>query len=271
MSARYCAGCGARMPEGGHFCTGCGRSAAGGKLLQETTPASQTSVQPTTMSPPAPPDAPPQPGPPTIEAPPPQQTGGGRLFKGLLGGLGLVCVLAVGVVLYTFLYPDPGQTYCCGEPEPVDHGSAVPNPPPEQGPIGEAGLEGLVRQGGGDFELLQVEKDPESVSRWGATEALKMFYRTPEGGQLGHFLTSYSSPEEAERARQEVVEWMVSDLGYKVAEDIPFENTQGELYGTGVRLRQGEEEVWQWTNGALLCSVAGSPDSTVDFMNTSEY
>jgi hypothetical protein len=276
---RYCPNCGAEVPQGATFCSNCGRHLsqdASQQTQQQTTgpdPTAQTVAPTQTQQQPV--FTPPQ-------APPPGGGGGrrGLLLGGLAvaGVLGFIMLLVVGALIYFFATrpastQPPPQPEGGGEEQPeggegqpiVEDGEGQPPPP-------SGSLDDLIQEQVGDFTLQQIDTLPEAIDA-GATDARQMVYASPDGVQVSHNLSAWSSPDVANQNLQGFVESWVNE-GFEVAEEFSVTSDDQQV-GSGVAL-VGEIEGTQyelifWTNDVLFAEVYAPSGYGVDFLNNVPY
>ena len=226
--------------------------------------------------------------PPTLPPMPPSGGGGSRmgLFVGgcaVAAVLGIIAILAVGAFLFFFLsrpvapepepqpQPTPEPTQLQPTPEPTQ---SEPTPEPQPEPqSGGGSLDELVQEQVGNFTLQQIEEIPEAISA-GATDARTMVYASPDGVQISHDLTAWTSADVANQQIQAIGEGLTSE-GFQQAEEFPVNNEEGQQIGTGV-LYVGEVEgttieAILWSDDVLFCSVFAPEGYSVDFYNNLPY
>jgi hypothetical protein len=226
--------------------------------------------------------------PPTLPPMPPSGGGGSR--TGLLVGgcavaavLGILAILAVGAFLFFFLsrpvapepepqpQPQPEPTQVQPTPEPTQP-EPTPEPEPEP-PSGEGSLDELIQQEVGDFTLQQIEEIPEAIGA-GATDARTMVYASPDGVQISHDLTAWTSADVANQQIQAIGEGLTSE-GFQQVEEFPVTNQEGQQIGTGV-VYTGEVEgttieAILWSDDVLFCTIFAPEGYSVDFYNNLPY
>lgn len=274
----HCPNCGAEVAEGAAFCANCGKplsreTSRQEETRQEAAPAAQPSTA-TQQAVFTPPQATPSGGPAT----------GGKSRRGLYLGcgvaavLGALAILVVGAGLFFFAFssgpqPQPEPTpepspEPAPEPEPSPEPAPEPEPSPEPAPS-SGSLEDLVQDQVGDFALQDIQEDP-AVLEAGATQGLVMLYAAPDGTEIIHNLAAFSSPEDANRILQGMVDYLVQEQGFQKLEEIPLEDDQGNQFGSAVLL-QGETEIVVWTNANLFAGAEGPPEAAVEFFSNTPY
>jgi zinc-ribbon domain len=272
MSDR-CARCGASLPAEAAFCPTCGQPVGSATVAATPTPAHPASAPPT--PPPADPPAPPAPappgGPPTPEpalaAVGPPRALPGRYTAMIVGGIGLLFVLALVVVL-----AGPGGTE---EPPPVVPGTtttvasppATPGSSPTNDPSPTGGsLRSLIAEQVGPFTLQAVER---AAQLQGANERLRAVYRSADGTQVSIEVATYPSAADAERDRQ-LWKKALEAKAYKQVKEGPVRTTGGEQVGT-VAVYRNQSEWVVWTNNHLSVAAVGPAGQAQAFYDASEY
>ena len=301
---RFCPNCGAEVPEGAAFCPNCGQGLPGpdqqaGQAQQpeppsdpppEATPPPEAGPAPSQATTPGGPQQPP-PAPPPDQPPgqPPEQPsfapggGGGRrgLFIGgcaVAGVLGILAVLVIGA-LVVFLatgtggtepQPNPGP-----KPKPTPTPSPTPQPTPEPTPQpepapDEGSLDSVIQRRVGDFELQKVETIPKVIGN-GATDARQALYVSPDGVQILHIVTAWSSADVANAQIQPFGQELKSQ-GFEKVREFPLKNADGQRVGTAqILIGDGGEEVAIWTDDVLFCVVDAPKGYGADFFNELPY
>jgi len=98
-----------------------------------------------------------------------------------------------------------------------------------------------------------------------------MIYASPDGVQVLHILTAWSSPEVANQQLQPFSEELQSQ-GFELQKEIRLRNDEGQEVGTAQILAGKEgEEVIVWTDDVLFCVVDTPKGYSVDFFGDLPY
>ena len=252
-----------------------------------TPPEGMPPTQPTPPPTGAQQQSPAQPPPPV--PPMPGGGGGGRSRTGLFVGgcavaaiLGLIVLVVVGALLFFLLAGGGGEQGGGGgvtttspppsSSEPTEASPPPSSPEPTEGSSPSGGsLADLVEEQAGPFTLdpQSIEELPDFISA-GATDALGMGYVHEDGTELGHLLTAWASPEDANAAYQEIRDGLVSEEGYQLVGEEPVQDQEGNQVGTVAQLK-GEDEIVIWTNGSLLSWAEAPEGYPVEFYNNVPY
>jgi hypothetical protein len=281
---RFCPNCGAEVPEGAAFCPNCGQSLPQQPdRTQQPEPPSEPTTPPAQAGTPGGPQQPPAPPPePPSFAPSGEGPRRGLFIGGcaVAGVLGILAVLVIGA-LVVFLAigtggtqadpgpkPNPGPT-SQPTPQPTQEPTPQPTPQPEPSPD-QGSLDSVIQRQVGDFRLEKVETIPKVIGN-GATDARQMLYVSPDGVQILHILTAWSSADVANDQIQPFGQELESQ-GYDMVREFPLKNEDGQQVGTAqIFIGDGGEEVAIWTDDVLFCMVDAPKGYGADFFNELPY
>lgn len=194
----------------------------------------------------------------------------------MAGVLGLLAVLVIGALIVflasgtggTEPQPDPNPNPS-PTPQPTPEPTPQPTPQPEPAPD-QGSLDNVIQRQVGDFRLQKVETIPKVIGN-GATDARQMLYVSPDGVQILHILTAWSSADVANGQIQPFGQELTSQ-GFEKVREFPLKNGDGQQVGEAqIFIGDGGEEVAIWTDDVLFCVVDAPKGYGADFFNELPY
>ena len=299
-----CDGCGMEVVEGSKFCPNCGKAVqAGGSAVPPpagpapmAAPSTGGSVTSSPVSTPTPLPAgspPVAPGGPSV-----------KLIAGC-GGLGCLVIIAAIIISIVVLVRHSGNNSGGSEegsgdtpqqpqePNQGDQGDQgdqpakpdQPNPSdtpgkPRFGPLNinpnenvpkEGGLSQLVQKEVGRFRLVKTQRLNEAIGQ-GAVDALRLEYRSDDGGGALHLLIAWPDANQAQQSVDATADGATKQ-GWKMDEQGTVRSPDGQEVGKVYILsnKKNKAQLCLWNHGQVFASVMAQAGAAKEFMNAVKY
>ena len=114
-------------------------------------------------------------------------------------------------------------------------------------------LKDVVPQQVGDYTLQEVtDTDPDAT---GAEQFVESTYQAPDGEQFYFALWAFPSEDEAEQAKQTIINGVQENQNYRATDTFTVDDTEGNRLGTGQVLQSSEFETITWADNSVLAVV----------------